>query len=293
MNTPPRLLAVLVLYNQRLATSKSFLSLLGNPPCVDERIHLLVYDNSPIPIGLDNGFTLTKGRGEYISDIENPGVSKAFNVGAQVARRQGCTHLLFLDQDTGFPRNALSTYVAGIEAHPDCNLFAPVLLSGKKIYSPCRNVLNLNAPLHRISPGLLPTRGLTILNSGMCVSVKAFEEAGRFDESIPLDFADHDFFRRYRSKFKSFVLFDIVCEHGFADNEASDLDPAVTRFGFYCKGARNSIKRPLDAFSIPLLAAIRAIRLSARFGNARFVRLLLHTFFTRKTLPFSPPNPPR
>lgn len=278
MKTPPRLLAVLVLYNQRLATSKSFLSLFNSQSGVHERVHLLVYDNSPIPVGLESELGVADGGVEYVSDIRNPGVSKAFNVGAHVARRLECTHLLFLDQDTVFPHNALSAYVTAVEAHPDGNLFAPILSSRNKMYSPCRSILNFNIPFARRKTGTLPAKGVSVLNSGMCIRLEAFEEAGGFDESIPLDFADHDFFKRYRSRFKSFVLLDIVCEHGFADNEASDLNPAIARFGLYCRGARNSIKKPLDAFSIPPLAVMHAIRLSLRFGTFRFLYLLIRAF---------------
>jgi len=263
------LLAVLVLYKERLEGSATFSSLFGASHAFDERLRLLVYDNSPAPMHAAEDPRLTGGRIAYISDTSNPGVSKAYNTGAQWARRLGCTHMLLLDQDT------VSAYIDALEKNWDCPLFAPVLVSGNWIYSPCRSVLNVNLPIRAIDPGRRGAKGVSLLNGGMCVAVDAFEKIGGFDEAIPLDFADHDFFRRYRRHFDTFLLLDVRCKHGFSDRETGDFDKAFARFGFYCRGARNAIKTLADGLSLPVLVFVRAARLSLRFGSFAF----LHAFF--------------
>jgi GT2 family glycosyltransferase len=273
------LLAVLVLYKERLEESATFSSLFGASHSFNERLRLLVYDNSPAPMHAVEEPRFEGGRVAYISDISNPGVSKAYNAGAQWARRLGCSHMLLLDQDTIFPQDAILAYINAIENNFDCALFAPLLVSGGRIYSPCRSVLNVNLPLRAIDAGRTSTRGVSVLNSGMCVAVDAFEKIGGFDEAIPLDFADHDFFKRYRRHFDSFLLLDVRCEHGFSDRETQDLDKALARFRFYCRGARNAIKGLADVVPLPALAFVRAARLSLRFGSPAFLHAFFRIFF--------------
>jgi GT2 family glycosyltransferase len=213
------LLSILVLYKQRLEESKTFTSLFRTSPTWDERIHLLVYDNSPVPMHAPGAFDDSGGHIHYLSDTSNPCVSSAYNVGARIARELEKPYLLLLDQDTLFPRDALSGYLNAIETHKGCPLFAPMLLCDGKIYSPCRQMLHVHLTLRAMEPGRVSARGKSLLNSGMCIKLDAFDKVGGFDEKIPLDFADHDFMRRYHTHFDSFFLLDMACAHGFSDKE--------------------------------------------------------------------------
>ncbi len=273
------LLAVLVLYNQKLEESKTFRSLFNTSPAWDERVHLFVYDNSPVPMHAVGDFDAPDRRIYYLSDTSNPGVSRAYNIAARRARELKKPYLLLLDQDTLFPQGGIAAYIKAIETHKDCPVFAPILSCDGKIYSPCRQVLHLNLPLRAIAPGRISARGRSLLNSGMCIRLDAFDKVGGFDERIPLDFADHDFMRRYRTHFDSFFLLDMACAHGFSDKENHDAGKAFIRFGYYCQGAKHSIKGVADAFSLAPVAFVRAARLSARFRTLRFLRLLFRTFF--------------
>ncbi|MGD0230770.1 MAG: glycosyltransferase [Syntrophorhabdales bacterium] len=273
------LLAVLVLYKENLWQSTTFSSLFSTFPDWGKEVHLLVYDNSPVPMHSLEEFTSSCRRIRYISDTSNPGVSSAYNKGFEIARQLRKEWLLLLDQDTAFPRDALRKYFTAIKAHDDSVLFAPVLANGGKIYSPCGHILNVNFPLRRIRRGKVSTGGKSLLNSGMCVRLDAFDRVGGFDEAIPLDFADHDFMKRYRQHFDSFFLLDMVCAHNFSDKERTDIDKAFARFAFFCKGAKNSAKGVLDAFSLLPLALLRATRLTLRFRSPAFLYLFLRTFF--------------
>jgi GT2 family glycosyltransferase len=271
-------LAVLVLYKVRLDASDTFLSLTRSLKKSGRSMEVLVYDNSPTPMVRDEDLARDGLLLHYISDPANPGVSRAYNRGFEIARQRGRKWLLLLDQDTAFPDDALSCYTDAVEAHGDSLLFAPVLVCGSTIYSPCANALNLNYHVKAVPPGKVRARGKSLLSSGMCIHVDAFARAGGFDEGIPLDFADHDFMKRYRRHFDSFVVLDLVCAHAFSDREPSDMDRALTRFDYYCKGARGSIKSIPDALSLPPLAFLRAARLCVRFGSLTFLRRLFRAF---------------
>jgi len=271
-------LAVIVLYKTRLDESDTFLSLARYLKGSGQTMEILVYDNSPAPMVRDEDLVRDGLLLHYISDPSNPGVSGAYNRGFEIARQRGRKWLLLLDQDTAFPDDALSCYTDAMEAHADSLLFAPVLVCGGTIYSPCANLLNLNYHVKVAPPGKMRARGRSLLNSGMCIHVDAFARAGGFDEAIPLDFADHDFMKRYRRHFDSFVVLDLVCAHTFFDREPPDMDRTLTRFGYYCKGARGSIKGITDALTLPPLAFLRAARLCARFGSLIFLRRLFRAF---------------
>jgi rhamnosyltransferase len=271
------MLGVMVLYQKRMADCETFSSLFGSLSGRTGDIHLVIYDNSPVPMHVPEEFSLFPAQITYISDTSNPGVSKAYNTAYTIARQLNRKWLLLLDQDTVFPEDALSIYAAHIESTAPA-LLAPMLVCDGTIYSPCRQVGNINFPLRTVQPGLLPSKGLSVLNSGMYIHLDAYEKAGGFDERIRLDFADHDFMKRYRRYFENFLLIDMVCQHGFSDKETSDIDTSLARFRRYCEGARNSIKSPADPLSLLPLILIRATRLSLRYRSTRFLRVLVRTF---------------
>jgi rhamnosyltransferase len=268
------ILAVLVLYKKRASESETLLSLAKSLDGTAGKIDILIYDNSPTPQWRNDGTQRDGFRIRYMNDPSNPGVSKAYNAGFELARQLNKKWLLLLDQDTVFPQGALAMYATNIEKCAEPALLAPMLVCDRRIYSPCRQVMHVNFPLHTIRPGWVRAKGFSVLNSGMCIRLDAFEKTGGFDEKIRLDFADHDFMRRYRKHFTDFLLIDIVCQHNFSGKETSDINTSLTRFDHYCEGAKNSMKSVADPFSLLPVALVRAARLSLRFRSIRFLRVL-------------------
>ncbi len=270
-----RMIATLVLYRKALDESPAFASLTACMERAGSCMDILVYDNSPIPMArpdrLDENIS-------YVHDPSNPGVSKAYNTGFRMARQMGKKWLLLLDQDTEFPPEALERYESTMSHNKTAVLFAPILVSKGKVYSPCGYTSRVGFPLRRIQPGLWSVKGKSLLNSGICIDIEAFERVGGFDESMPLDFADHDFITRYKKHFDSFVLVDVTCRHGFSDNQSTDLDASLGRFRCYCRGAGNSIRSVQDAFSFLALVIVRAVRLSLRHKSFRFFPVILQVF---------------
>jgi GT2 family glycosyltransferase len=120
--------------------------------------------------------------------------------------------------------------------------------------------------------------GKSIFNSGMLVSLDAFNAVGGYDEKIPLDFADHDFCRRFARIYCEIYILDLSCEHGFSNLENSSIENALMRFSFYCRGARNSCKSPMDKFSHLLVVLVRCIVLSLRYRSFRFLPIIMRNF---------------
>lgn len=276
------IIGILVIYNTNLEDSQTFQSLFSSLLKEGEKIDLVIFDNSTrgrqmLREDYDSCFRI-----HYLADPSNPGVSKAYNEGYKIARRLRKKWLLLLDQDTVFPPNALSTYFKAMESNGSVTMFAPMLVCEGRIYSPCGHIANVNYHLKKLQPGPVSTTRKSILNSGTCVKLETFEALGGFDENIPLDFADHDFIKRYRKHFDSFVLVDLVCTHGFSDKDVTDGKSALVRFGYYCKGARNSIKSLTDAATLFGVAFVRALSLAVRFRDSSFVHLFLKAFIQKQ-----------
>jgi glycosyltransferase involved in cell wall biosynthesis len=268
-------LAVLVLYRRALAESPTVVSLncclTACPP-----IDLFVYDNSPEPQAVE--LAGTRMRVEYHHNPSNPGVSTAYNEGARIARRAGKKWLLLLDQDTIFPENAMTAYAGIATVHPEVKLFAPLLFSDGLLLSPCGFRLGAGYHLKEVPSGRMQLDGRGILNSGMLVDLDAFEAVGGFDERIPLDFADHDFCRRFAIRFGESLIIDLACKHGFSNREESTIESALVRYALFCRGARQSIRSFPDMVARPVVAICRCLVLTGRYRTCRFIPVLLREF---------------
>lgn len=245
-------LVVVVLFRKRMNESLSLRSLSTQTIPAYQKMDVMVYDNSSQSDWRTNCEGNPIFNWTYIPDRSNPGVSKAYNQGFEVARRQHKQRLLLLDQDTLFPAGTLSAYAAAITKYNNPPLLAPILKSHNKIYSPCRQVCNWCFSLPSVTTGEVPVSGKSLLNSGMCIHLDAFEKAGGFDERIPLDFADHDFMKRYRTHFNSFVLLDVICSHGFRTRKNKTSVMLWPVFASTAKGRRTAlrVKERLFHFSL-------------------------------------------
>jgi len=270
-------LAVLVVYKRHASQVETFISLryaLEKQHCLFD---LFIYDNSPFPM---KGSLSSEEpwRIHYHHDPLNPGVSKAYNEGFKLARHLGKKWLLFLDQDTVFPENALAVYTEALEQYPNMGIFVPILKADSKTCSPCRYLFRTGFHLHSISPGVHQFIGKAILNSGMLVRTEVFEQCGGYDERIKVDFADFAFNNRLRRCCDSFYLLPLQCDHGFSGSEKGTLDAALDRFALFRQGATASSATVADSILYGLVVFKRALRLTLRFRSFCFLK----TCFGRK-----------
>ena len=270
-------LAVLVLYGQTLHGSATFRSLGAELRRSSSRLELLVYDNSPTALGRPGTADAREWAREwdihYVHDPSNPGVSRAYVEGAKLAVQRSKRWLLFLDQDTTFPPEALTRYVAAIRAHPEIRLFAPILRSAGRIVSPCVYAFKVGSPLRRLRPGPRRLTALSVLNSGMCVAVDDYLAVGGHDVRIGLDFSDHEFVHRFKRSHARAVVLDVECHHGLSTTSSPERPSQLSRFGSYCRGAKYASTGPLDTMITAGIVGTRAALLSLRHGDLSFVRI--------------------
>ncbi len=278
------ILAIIVVYGKSLRESATFQSLAASLWQADALLDMFVYDNSPEPmltepIAIDGPFRLT-----FHHDPANAGISAAYNVGALLARKMGKKWLLLLDQDTNFPPEAVATYAKAVSKSGDVTLFAPRLVAGDKLLSPCGYLAGIGYHLGQVPTGALALTNRAVFNSGILVQLAAFEACGGYDERVRVDFADFAFMNRFRQRYQEVMVLDLICEHGFSNLEEITIEAALGRFNNYCLDGRAAAATPLLKLTHALLVLRRSLVLTLRYGSCRFLAKLPLYFSGRERM---------
>lgn len=266
--------AVIVLYNATLEGSATINSISKFLIHSNRTLDLVVYDNSPTPVYSDESFKFINFNISYIHDRSNPGVSKAYNTAAQVARRRGKKWILLLDQDTEFDNNLLSSFDENIEKHPDINLFTPILkIKNGKIFSPSKYFFKRGFFIKNISPGLHTLKYLSPVNSGMLINLEAFHSVGGYNEKVRLDFSDFQFIERLKTKYDKFFVINSIGVQDFS-NEKNNLNQLKARFTSYCNDVLSCSKSSLlDYVAYYITSFGRTLSLTYRTKSLIFIKI--------------------
>jgi GT2 family glycosyltransferase len=181
----------------------------------------LLYDNTPG--GQDIG-VLPPGV-QYIADIENGGLAKAYNYALEIAYDHGFDWLLTLDQDTRLPVDFMCKLCSTIAFVMPLNVVAaivPSIASNGRLISPSfptkRWVLTKRFPDGFI--GISMQKLTLAVNSASTVRVSALRAIGGYDPRFWLDCSDVVMYHRLQSNsLRIFVAGNIHVEH-----EVSVLD---------------------------------------------------------------------
>ena len=273
---------VIVLYKTNLSESRTFQSLKDAVHNYDptERIDLLVFDNSPSPqIAIEQFNEESPFRIHYLHDSQNPGVSRAYNRGAELAADLNKTWLLIFDQDTAMPADTLFHYQKALDVYPNYPVYAPQLYSGSLLYSPCRYRFGKGSNLPHIEPGIHSTNHRGILNSGLLIQLQAFRRVGGYDDTVRLYFSDLVFFGRLKKVYSQFVVVDCRLEHQLSSVDYGDKSVALNKFAAYCAGARQASRGNGFAYvNQGIMVGLRSLRMSWRFKSWLFPLVFFKTF---------------
>lgn len=272
MNSINSILAVIVLYNEKLYNSKTYTSFLREE-VYKKQLTLFVYDNSILQQHIPNEFS---DNIIYYYDKNNSGVSKAYNVAAEYGSKNGYKWLLLLDQDSDFSEIKTEDYFASIKNNNNISLHVPIIkLNKHTIFSPTRKYFNMSHNSSKVHLGINLISQYAIINSGMCISIKSFKETGGYNENVWLDYSDYDFLRKYSMKYKYFNVIPKICFQNFSDEE-KNVDKIKKRYAIFieCINActRYSI---LDNINYELILLKRGISLSIRTKKILFIRMYL------------------
>jgi len=268
---------IIVLYKVNIADSCTINSLNGFKLKYGQKINLIVYDNSPESQTFYNTDKIDVNT--YFHDKDNPGVSKAYNYGAAIAKKRGFKWILLLDQDTTFPTDFINKLLYAINCNPQIKLFAPLLkLKDGTPFSPSRYILKRGHSV-KLQEGILSLKKYAPVNSGMAINIDAFLEVGGYLEKITLDFADFQFIEIFRKKYVNFYLFNSIAVQDFSNDE-TDLKKLETRFSIYCSCGKNC-KRDSFIDNITYLYPVlrHTFGLSIKTKSLRFFKIAYLSYF--------------
>jgi GT2 family glycosyltransferase len=273
------LLVILVVYRQVPRDCATIRSLEQAFNSRSGKLDVFIYDNSATRCEVKDLPDPQLWSVTYLHDPTNPGVSTAYHAGAAFAGRHSKRWLLMVDQDTSFPPDALQQYVAALSEHEGVSVFSPILRAGDAVISPCAYRFLRGSALRTVAPGYHLFGGMSILNSGMCISLETYLSVGGHDVQIPLDFSDHEFVDRLKKVVPGFVVINAVASHGLSAVGTPTASEAANRFVAYATGAlRTSRSLPRRVGAVAVVFG-RAIVLALRYRRLRFLSTALNAVY--------------
>lgn len=231
------LFVVIVLYKCKISDSLTINSLNRSLAGKDVNLPLLLYDNSPESLTIDEkcdslkNFEIT-----YIHDKDNGGLGKAYNTGYGIALKNNKRWLLLLDQDTNLNKDIFLGYDKAVNLFKDISLFVPIMmLENGQILSPCSFRHYYGSHLKKVFYGKQEFGTKSLINSGILVTMESFQQVGGYNEKVKLDFSDHQFIENYKQNHKHFVVIESTCVQNFSALE-DNAGKQIIRFKYYCQG---------------------------------------------------------
>lgn len=267
-----KILIVIVLYHCELQNSKTYQTFNGKINA------LLVFDNSEMPQDISS----YAKDAVYIHNESNIGLSACYNQASVYAKEHVYDWLLFLDQDTDFSGVSIDDYLSAINAHPECKLVAPLVKCGVYTMSPMKYKHHFALFSKDTYKGIVDMTNLSIINSGLCVSLDAFEKSGGYNEKVFLDYSDHEFLRRFKKHYsQAFILPNIIYQDYSAKSDSPES--SLKRLVLFCESIRGcekkSFKERLE-FSIPIWK--RTLALVLRNHTIRPFFIAYKHYFNKK-----------
>lgn len=196
-NLLSRVYAVVVLYNCKVSESETLITLNQALDAFDEKLPVLVYDNTKELEINENNFSFSKLVVEYYHNPSNPGISSAYNLAITKGNQNNKSWLLLLDQDSSLNQDYFEELILSIDnnsSNEDVVCYIPkvFLKTGVQI-SPSK--LRLGGFSRTVTQVGLHKDSITAINSGTLINIDFIEAIGGFSSQFPLDMLDHWYFR--------------------------------------------------------------------------------------------------
>ena len=134
----------------------------------------------------------------YVPRQRNMGIATAQNEGIRQAECLGCDYIIFFDQDSKIPERysegIIEEYKRIEQLIPNLFLLGPTIING-------RTEEEYKSTIHKdiwMTEDFIRRR--EIISSGSCVSLRKIEEVGLNDDSLFIDYVDHEWCWRAESK---------------------------------------------------------------------------------------------
>lgn len=262
-------LAVVVVYGSKPVETPSLLSLAN---CRLERCRLrtIVWDNSPFGDGVD--LSALGLCGEYVATPTNLSLSTIYNHVVSCHLRPG-EYLLLLDQDTVLPNDYLLKAQAAISAHPDVDLFLPMVWANGRWASPVTYLCGWGKQWGSRQVGEITSNRISAINSGMIISdTYLLGSFPIYDERLRFYGTDTQFMLDYMDRRRSLCMMDTVIDHDLSYFSAASSTRA-SKFAVM-KAAYDVIyeKRPwIQRVAVRLMMLAVSLRYALKYRDLAFL----------------------
>lgn len=152
----------------------------------------------------------------YITDHCNKGLAYALNRIMNEAKQLGFEWIITMDQDTILPQNLVAEYQKYMSI-PNVAILAPQVVDRRRKYL---EIEHCDDEIRDID---------FCITSASCTNLKIWENLGRFDEWLFIDFIDNDYCKRVKlNGFRILQLTNMVIDQEFGKIELKS--PRVARF---------------------------------------------------------------
>lgn len=279
------ILYILVLYQQKLADTISYQTLVDGLRQVPHSYQLLIYDNSPLPQAVE-----PTERMIYNHDENNGGIQAAYQYGFEIAKKRKIDWLCFLDQDTRLSPeylNEIQKQMKQFRNEPNLVSLVPLVKNQERMISP--TFANTVRPLRQKNT---PTTGInlkpiTAISSGTCIKTTFVDSIGGFHSPFSLDYFDHWLFWQIAQLQKKVFVLDTILIHDLSVLHYQDLSSERYRsilssenqfYQQYAIQLRPDFRRQLFLRSIKQVLTVK----NKQIAKETF-RLWLNNFFKKKT----------
>lgn len=271
-----RILFILVCYKEKYWETASFLSLTYSHKVTADGMILNLYIADNTDVGnwnCDPNRVLPDDINIFYNKYNNPGLSYAYNRGADFAKKNGFSWIVLLDQDTVLPIDFYPTYNNAI-LNSDIPLKVPItFIDGNRILSPSKYIAYRSILLTEVRKGLHDLQRHSFINTGMLIKVDFYFNVGGYNEEIKLDFTDHDFVARCKKLTNTFEVVDVSLKQDFS-SVTNKKEQAITRYHLYLKDlmvfSKNKKNRMLLFINADLL---RLLRLTLKYKSLEFIKV--------------------
>ena len=183
-----KIAAIVILYNpekETVANIKTYYDFVEK---------IFVYDNSTVESAIKKEL-LQLPKVEFYQDFENRGISERLNSACEKAIENNFEWLLTMDQDSHFQPGSMPYYLDCVSRFPQREKVAVFGTQNDK-------------PDYESKADCLPKEVDELITSGSLMNLLLFNEIGKFDEKLFIDYVDNDYC--YRAKLCGYSLIKLM-----------------------------------------------------------------------------------
>lgn len=160
---------------------------------------MIIVDNGSSNISQIEKATINFTNVNLVKNKRNEGIARALNQAVQIAYLKGFDWVLTMDQDSEAPRNLINRYLDVLETNEDVGILT------LKIKRNASDVIDTSASITEVD---------RCITSGSLMNLMAMREVGNFDESMFIDWVDHDICKKIKlGGYKIIRVDDLVLDH--------------------------------------------------------------------------------